>query len=60
MLVRWLFSRCDFFFFSRETILTDDQGQISLDWVCNDDNNKLYPDVETRPTVVVLPGITGL
>lgn len=44
---------------SRETLKTKDNGQVSLDWVFNDENNKLYPDAETRPTVVVLPGITG-
>ncbi|XP_066912053.1 phospholipase ABHD3-like isoform X4 [Clytia hemisphaerica] len=43
----------------RETLKTKDNGQISLDWVYNDDDNKLYHSMETRPTVIVLPGITG-
>lgn len=38
---------------------TKDDGQISLDWVKNDDNNSKFPDANTRPTVIVLPGITG-
>lgn len=58
--VFWNNSKFFNFNIGRETVQTKDQGQISLDWVCNDDNNKLYPDAETRPTVVVLPGITGL
>ncbi|XP_063779644.1 phospholipase ABHD3 isoform X1 [Pseudophryne corroboree] len=45
--------------YTNELIKTADGGQISLDWFSNDDNNTLYPDSGTRPTILLLPGLTG-
>ncbi|XP_021376057.1 phospholipase ABHD3-like, partial [Mizuhopecten yessoensis] len=39
-----------------ELIKMEDGGQVLLDWYQND--NEVYPDVETRPTVILLPGLT--
>ncbi|KAM4705978.1 phospholipase ABHD3 [Rhinophrynus dorsalis] len=44
--------------YSNELITTADGGQISLDWFNNDDNT-LYPDASSRPTILLLPGLTG-
>ncbi|XP_072460472.1 phospholipase ABHD3 isoform X1 [Notamacropus eugenii] len=44
--------------YRNELIKTTDGGQISLDWL---DNNKspCYLDANTRPTILLLPGLTG-
>uniref|UniRef100_A0A3Q3X651 Phospholipase ABHD3 n=1 Tax=Mola mola TaxID=94237 RepID=A0A3Q3X651_MOLML len=39
-------------------IRTADGGQISLDWVDNE-ASATYPESCTRPTVLILPGLTG-
>ncbi|XP_030068683.1 phospholipase ABHD3 [Microcaecilia unicolor] len=44
--------------YTNERIKTADGGQISLDWF-NNDVNTLYPDIGTRPTIILLPGLTG-
>lgn len=41
-----------------ELISTVDGGQISLDWMDNKDS-VTYPESSTRPTVLILPGLTG-
>ncbi|XP_069013731.1 phospholipase ABHD3 isoform X2 [Embiotoca jacksoni] len=41
-----------------ELIKAADGGQISLDWFDNDDS-VFHPDPATRPTVLLLPGLTG-
>lgn len=41
-----------------ELIRTVDGGQISLDWVDNQTSGP-YPESSTRPTVLILPGLTG-
>lgn len=41
-----------------ELIRTADGGQISLDWVDNE-ASATYPESCTRPTVLILPGLTG-
>ena len=40
-------------------LITPDEGHIGLDWVDNDENNEIYKRPETRPIVIVLPGIAG-
>uniref|UniRef100_A0A1A8GEA0 Ig-like domain-containing protein n=1 Tax=Nothobranchius korthausae TaxID=1143690 RepID=A0A1A8GEA0_9TELE len=44
--------------YRNELIRTVDGGQISLDWVDNQ-NSRPYPTSSTRPTVLILPGLTG-
>uniref|UniRef100_A0A3Q3F678 Abhydrolase domain containing 1 n=1 Tax=Labrus bergylta TaxID=56723 RepID=A0A3Q3F678_9LABR len=44
--------------YRNELIRTIDGGQISLDWVDNK-ANATYPESSTRPTVLILPGLTG-
>ncbi|XP_067887817.1 phospholipase ABHD3 isoform X2 [Heterodontus francisci] len=44
--------------YRNELIKTADGGHISLDWNDNDDN-ALYPVSATRPTILILPGLTG-
>uniref|UniRef100_UPI00398E4154 phospholipase ABHD3 n=1 Tax=Pristiophorus japonicus TaxID=55135 RepID=UPI00398E4154 len=44
--------------YRNELIKTADGGHISLDWSDNDDN-ALYPVSATRPTILILPGLTG-
>uniref|UniRef100_A0A672T157 Phospholipase ABHD3 n=1 Tax=Sinocyclocheilus grahami TaxID=75366 RepID=A0A672T157_SINGR len=44
--------------YRNELIRAPDGGQISLDWFDNDDSAS-HPDQFTRPTVLLLPGLTG-
>ncbi|KAM9840648.1 phospholipase ABHD3-like [Aulostomus maculatus] len=44
--------------YRNECIRTIDGGQISLDWVDNHASG-YYPESSTRPTVLILPGLTG-
>ncbi|XP_042625676.1 phospholipase ABHD3-like [Cyprinus carpio] len=44
--------------YRNELITAPDGGQISLDWFDNDDSAS-HPDQSTRPTVLLLPGLTG-
>ena len=43
---------------NRETLETPDGGIVCLDWFDNDDST-IYRDPTTRPTVLILPGLTG-
>lgn len=44
--------------YRNELIRTVDGGQISLDWVDNEASG-VYPQSSCRPTVLILPGLTG-
>ncbi|XP_053099083.1 phospholipase ABHD3 [Hemicordylus capensis] len=44
--------------YRNELIKAMDGGQISLDWFDNNDS-KCYPDSNMRPTILLLPGLTG-
>ncbi|XP_069584733.1 protein ABHD1 isoform X4 [Ranitomeya imitator] len=44
--------------YRNEVISTDDGGQISLDWIDNDESSQ-FPDSASRPTIILLPGLTG-
>ncbi|XP_058030335.1 phospholipase ABHD3 isoform X1 [Ahaetulla prasina] len=44
--------------YRNELITATDGGQISLDWFDND-NSIQYLDSSTRPTILLLPGLTG-
>ncbi|KAM8846567.1 protein ABHD1-like [Synchiropus picturatus] len=44
--------------YRNERIPTPDGGQVTLDWVDND-TSEAFPDPLTRPTVLILPGLTG-
>lgn len=43
----------------RVTLQLPDGGELYVDWVDNEANNSKYPNAETRPTVLLLPGLTG-
>ncbi|XP_065063657.1 phospholipase ABHD3-like [Rhopilema esculentum] len=45
--------------YRREYIETPDGEKLCLDWVDNDDSNSIHPDITTRPTLVIVPGMTG-
>ncbi|XP_039184530.1 phospholipase ABHD3 [Crotalus tigris] len=44
--------------YRNELITATDGGQISMDWFDNH-NSIQYPDSSTRPTILLLPGLTG-
>ncbi|KAG7461097.1 hypothetical protein MATL_G00206320 [Megalops atlanticus] len=57
-LVRVLIKSSPSVTYRNELIRTRDGGQISLDWVDNT-SSTTYPECSTRPTVLILPGLTG-
>ncbi|XP_075451267.1 protein ABHD1 [Ascaphus truei] len=44
--------------YRNEILRTTDGGQISLDWADNEGSFQ-FPDTASRPTVILLPGLTG-
>ncbi|RUS81417.1 hypothetical protein EGW08_010801 [Elysia chlorotica] len=56
-LLRALIQSCPQVDYVGELIKCPDGGLIKLDWVENDDNGK--HSKETRPTILMLPGLTG-
>ncbi|XP_065063658.1 phospholipase ABHD3-like [Rhopilema esculentum] len=56
---RVIFKSKPFIPYRRELLETPDGGLISLDWVDNDQGNLHYPDPATRPTLFIMPGLTG-
>ncbi|NP_001080501.1 abhydrolase domain containing 3 [Xenopus laevis] len=44
--------------YRKEILKTTDGGQISLDWVDNNESSQ-FPGASLRPTVIFLPGLTG-
>ncbi|TSL47545.1 Protein ABHD1 [Bagarius yarrelli] len=57
-LMRVLIKSCPTVTYRSEIIRTSDGGQLSLDWVDNPDSVN-YPQSSSRPTVLILPGLTG-
>ncbi|XP_022338038.1 phospholipase ABHD3-like [Crassostrea virginica] len=43
--------------YESELVVLPDGGQLLLDWF--DNNSSEYKDVRTRPTIILLPGLTG-
>ncbi|XP_057309633.1 phospholipase ABHD3-like isoform X2 [Hydractinia symbiolongicarpus] len=58
-ITRVLFKAKPHISYKREILNTPDHGQFSLDWLDPDEDNDKFPDPAVRPTLVVLPGITG-
>eukprot|EP00112_Aurelia_sp_Birch-Aquarium-sp1_P007220 Seg1786.5 transcript_id=Seg1786.5/GoldUCD/mRNA.D3Y31 product="Phospholipase ABHD3" protein_id=Seg1786.5/GoldUCD/D3Y31 len=56
IIIFWLFSLV---LFRAELLETPDGGITSLDWLDNDEDNQLFPDAAKRPTVILMPGLTG-
>ncbi|KAM9316302.1 protein ABHD1 [Gastrophryne carolinensis] len=44
--------------YRNEVISTSDGGQVSLDWIDNEESQQ-FPESSTRPTIIFLPGLTG-
>ncbi|XP_040282790.1 protein ABHD1 isoform X2 [Bufo bufo] len=44
--------------YRNEIISTEDGGQVSLDWMDNNESPQ-FPDAAWRPTIILLPGLTG-
>ncbi|KAI5614984.1 phospholipase ABHD3, partial [Silurus asotus] len=57
-LVRVMIKSCPAVTYRSEMISTEDGGQLCLDWADNTDSAN-YPQSSTRPTVLILPGLTG-